>query len=894
MKSRAASRLPGLSGTLRLVASLSRSAIRHPFRALAIALLATLAAAPGLLRLELRTDGHALVPRRDPAVVYDREVRAAFGVRDPVVAVIRTGHPAGVFNPGTLRRVRDLTAALQQLEGVGAADLLSLATEHTFRFRPGSLRLRTFLETPPETPEQIARVRDDLRRIGLYDGVLVSADGRATAVMVGAPAAADRAAFHRAVRAAAAGLQGGGDTVEVIGAPVAEALLGNHILADLGLPRELTGEEAGGRRSGLVPLVFAVMALVFLIAFRHPFAALAPLATIAACLVTTFGLMGWLGVPVYLTTTVLPVILTAVGVTDQVHVYHRYAALRRGRPELDPAALAAATMDEMAWPVAQTWVTTAVGFLSFALSPLPPVQAFGLFAAVGIFVCLGWSLGVVPALLVLLRPALGPSPRSRPGPDGGFGRLARFAARRRRLVLAGAALLALAAADGVRRLAVQDSWVDGFAPGSGFARAMRSFDRQFLGAHQLLVTVEAEPLRFAVEIPGDAVGERSLALPAAQLPPGLDPARLTGSWVRVSQRPSPDRPSPAASADWSGSIASARREGDALLLELPLKGGSPRFWLAPRPDDRLGVEVWREPFMVPGLLRQVAGIETFLASRPGVGGVLGPAKYLSTVAFMLRPDDPESRRLPDEPERARSLWSHYGRVRGPERLRQLVDPEYSQVVVTAFLEDSNYAATARILDDLRAYERERLASQGLRLGFAGDVAVSQTLIGAIVTTQVRSLALSLAGIFALTALLGRSWRRGLLCVLPPGFAVLLSFAAMGWLGIPLGVATSMFAGMTLGVGVDYVVHLLERRRRALAAGLTGEAALADALAATGPAIAIDTLAVGLAFSVLLLSQVPANACLGGLLALSLAVCLAATLLVIPALLARSKSSGSLF
>lgn len=870
---------------------LSRSAIRHPLRALAIALLLTLAAAPGLLRLELRTDGHALVPRRDPAVVYDREVRAAFGVRDPVVAVIRTDHPDGVFNPGTLRRVRDLTAALQGLEGVDAADLLSLATEHTFRFQPGSLRLRTFLEPLPRTPGQIAQLRDDLRRIGLYDGVLVSADGRATAVMVGAPAALDRSAFYRAVRGVAAGFQGGGEVVEVIGAPVAEALLGDHILADLGLPRELPGEGSGDRRPGLVPLVFAVMALVFLIAFRHPFAALAPLATIAACLVTTFGLMGWLGVPVYLTTTVLPVILTAVGVTDQVHVYHRYAALRRGRPELGPAALAAATMDEMAWPVAQTWVTTAVGFLSFALSPLPPVQVFGLFAAVGILVCLSWSLGVVPALLVLLRPALGRSRRPRPESEGGFERLSRFAVRRRRLVLAGAALLALAAADGVRRLAVQDSWVDGFAPGSGFAHAMRRFDRQFLGAHQLLVTVEAEPLRLAGEIPGDAVGEHSLTLAAAQLPPDLDPARLAGSWVRIFQPPSPGRPSP---ADWSGSVASARRERDGLVLQLPLKGGSPRFWLDPRPDERLGFEVRREPFMVPGLLRQVEGVEVFLASRPGVGGVLGPGRYLSTTAFMLQPDDPGSRRLPDEPEEVRSLWSHYGRVRGAERLRQLVDPELSQVVVTAFLEDSNYAATSRIMADLRAYERERLAPDGLRLGFAGDVAVSQTLIGAIVTTQVRSLALSLAGIFALTALLGRSWRRGLLCVLPPGFAVLLSFAAMGWLGIPLGVATSMFAGMTLGVGVDYVVHLLERRRRALAAGLAGEAALADALAATGPAIAIDTLAVGLAFGVLLFSQVPANARLGGLLVLSLAVCLAAALLVVPAFLARSKSSGSLF
>jgi predicted RND superfamily exporter protein len=231
-------------------------------------------------------------------------------------------------------------------------------------------------------------------------------------------------------------------------------------------------------------------------------------------------------------------------------------------------------------------------------------------------------------------------------------------------------------------------------------------------------------------------------------------------------------------------------------------------------------------------------------------------------------------------------------VRGPERLRQLVDPGYTRTLVTVFLKDPDYAGTRRLMKDVQDYEHRHLTPYGLRLGFAGDVAVSQALIDAVVTTQIRSLALSLVGIFTVTALLARSLRRGLYCVVPPTFAILLSFAAMGWLGIPLGVATSMFAAMTLGIGVDYSIHLLERHRRAREAGLIGEKALADALTATGPAIAVDTLSVGLGFAVLLLSQVPANARLGGLVALSLVICLAATLVVVPALVGGREGRGS--
>ena len=50
----------------------------------------------------------------------------------------------------------------------------------------------------------------------------------------------------------------------------------------------------------------------------------------------------------------------------------------------------------------------------------------------------------------------------------------------------------------------------------------------------------------------------------------------------------------------------------------------------------------------------------------------------------------------------------------------------------------------------------------------------------------------------------------------------------------------------------------------------------DTVAATGPAIAIDAAAVALGFGVMTLSQVPANARLGGLLVLSIAGCLPAS------------------
>ena len=121
-----------------------------------------------------------------------------------------------------------------------------------------------------------------------------------------------------------------------------------------------------------------------------------------------------------------------------------------------------------------------------------------------------------------------------------------------------------------------------------------------------------------------------------------------------------------------------------------------------------------------------------------------------------------------------------------------MDTNYWRSLTTVFLKDANFVGTARLMGDIRNYEQEKLAPQGIKIGFAGDVAVSQSLIHGIVATQLQSLFWSLLGIYLIVSLLGGSWRWGLYCLLPSALAVLIKLAVMGSLGVPLGVATSMF------------------------------------------------------------------------------------------------------
>jgi predicted RND superfamily exporter protein len=877
---------------------LARAAIRQPRLMLCLAALLALAAAPGIFRLKLRTDGHALVSPTAPEVVADEKIRAHFGIHDQIVVLIRPG-TNDIFNPATLQLVRDLTAEFKKIPGVGAADVVSLATEPNFRLQPGALVHQKMLEPPLVSPPELAQLRDDLRRIELYNGTFVSLDGRFTVVLVGVPDGADRAQFYGKILQIIAAKKSAADEISVTGAPVAEALFGVQILEDLGVPGALLGDAAQNvagktdwkipndlhelrvfvaRHVGLVPLAALVMMLVLLVCFRNALAALLPLPGVAATMLFVFGLMGWLGVPIYLTTAVMPVLLTVISVTNDIYLFSRYFTLLRERPGANHVALIEETFDKLARPVACTSLAAVVGFLSFAFSPLAPVKTFGLFTGVGALFGLFLSLTVVPALLILVNPNWLRPPKSEKEKTFlsilavGFASAGEFVVRHRGTVIAVAVIIAALTPLGLRRLVVQDSWTNGFDPESEFRRVTQQVNDNFFGMHLLFVCADA-PKTIAVEIPSSSFSGLDLTLPAALV---NDPVLIAGSPIKIS----------AGDTAWQSHVEMVNRNGDTISARLARTDAATNFPDALAKSGRARLEISVRTHFQPELIRALGDFGAFIRAQrqDAVGGVLGPADYLATTRFMARPADPDARVLPAAAGEMKLMWNYYALALGPQRLRQLVDTNYWQSLTTVFLKDANFLGTAKLMSDLRAYERAHLAPMGIKISFAGDVAVSQSLIRGIVSTQLQSLIWSLLGIFAVTALLGGAWRWGFFCLLPSLLAVAIKFAVMGWAGIPLGVATSMFAAMTLGIGVNCAIHLLEGFDQSRAAGQSPPDALSQALRLTGPPALINTLAVSLGFGVLMLSQVPANARLGILLVLGLVNCFLVSMLLLPVLL----------
>ncbi len=261
------------------------------------------------------------------------------------------------------------------------------------------------------------------------------------------------------------------------------------------------------------------------------------------------------------------------------------------------------------------------------------------------------------------------------------------------------------------------------------------------------------------------------------------------------------------------------------------------------------------PFGTPKLLLQVRRFEQFIASLPGVGGVAGPDRYLSAVAVAQgKPKMAAEPQGGDVERLVVALDLALGRV----RRNQILDDALQTALVTVFLNRSDYRSASHVMAAIERYVDEE-EGVSFSLAFAGGVSVGRVVIGELVQSLVTAAVIAPILCALLLSIAYHSPMGALACI-PTLVSVGCVLGLMGWLGIPLGVATSVYLAVTLGVGIDFAVHLLDRQHRQDRQGI----------AKVGSAVIVDATAVMGCVLVLTLSAVPATYRLGWLVAASIA------------------------
>jgi predicted RND superfamily exporter protein len=457
---------------------------RHPWWVVAPSVALVAAAASGLTRLHKDTSSKAYMAADHPAYLGLERVEETFGLSDPVVvAVVREG-PGDVFDPETLELVRWLTERTEELPGVDPERVTSLATVKSISGSEDGMRIEPFFDGPVDAA-QARRIREDVMGTELYVDKLVSRDGRTT-VIVAELLDLDRGneVYEQLRELAERAPRGDGDSIHVAGLGAYNALVGEYIDADAARLNPITG---------------LLIVLMLFAAYRTWRGVWVPCVAVVGSVVVAMGTMAALGSPVYGITNSMSIILIAIAVCDGIHIMGEYYAEAAGRPAECAREHVVRAMTAMWRPVTITSLTSMAGFLALAAaSEMPPMRAYGVFAALGVLAALLLSALTIPALLSLLRPQQSPAFRALPGARARVDRLGRWTEAAGRRVVAhagwvlGAAALAVAAGVfGLLRLEVEDDTVQYLAPGEPLREAELAIDEGLGGISNLDVVLSA-------------------------------------------------------------------------------------------------------------------------------------------------------------------------------------------------------------------------------------------------------------------------------------------------------------------------------------------------------------------------------------------------------------------
>ncbi|MCB2212257.1 MMPL family transporter [bacterium] len=460
-----------------------RVLIRYPILVLAFTLAIT-----GWLTVEmidnarLETDLDEYMPQDHPAFIYSDQAEVWFDIKDGILVAIE--HPDGIYNTGTLTKVRQLTKDLQKMEEIEKDDVTSLYTAENIAGSEDGLDVRAFYSKAPRDSVELAALRDAVRGNEMVQGRLVSDDETVTLIVARIGDDVFSQEFYDRLQELTATYEGP-EEVHIAGSPIVEGTLARLAPKDM---------------QRMVPIVVAVILIVLFLLLRSVRYSIITLLIVLISSIWTFGLMGLLGIPIYSVTTMLPVILIAIGVADGIHLYNHLRHVQQRDGHADRRSVVMEMLHGMWKPVVITSLTTSVGFISLLTSDVLPVKYFGVFTAFGVLSAMVLSLVFLPATLLVFGVSQRPikrrvkqervrnAERHRP-----FGyRFADLVLNQRSLTLTLTAAIVAGSIWGMTRLWIDSSFLEKFEKDSDIVQTDAFINRHFGGTSTLNVILEAD------------------------------------------------------------------------------------------------------------------------------------------------------------------------------------------------------------------------------------------------------------------------------------------------------------------------------------------------------------------------------------------------------------------
>ena len=286
----------------------------------------------------------------------------------------------------------------------------------------------------------------------------------------------------------------------------------------------------------------------------------------------------------------------------------------------------------------------------------------------------------------------------------------------------------------------------------------------------------------------------------------------------------------------------------------------------------------------PEYLRAVDGFAEWLREQPEVSHVQAFPDIMKRLNKNMHADDPAYYRLPDDGELAAQYLLLYElSLPFGNDLNDRLDVAKSSTRLTAMARGGLTASQQRDFD-VRAQDWLQANAPDLASPATGFTITFAHLSQRNIESMLQATILAMGGISLILLLVLKSWRLGLISLVPNYIPAAMSFGVWGYLVGQVGLAGSVMTAVAFGIVVDDTTHFLTKYRRVRNAGHSAADAVRATFAETGRALWTTTAILVAGFLVFASSGFEVSWTLGVLVAITLALALVADFLLLPPLL----------
>jgi len=849
--------------------------LSHPRVVTIVMVIVTLALGALIPLIKVDTDPENMLSADEPVRMFHSETKKRFALSDiVVVGVVNNVDPNGIFNVASLARIYELTEFAKTLRwpdpqgtdrqvGVIEVDLMAPSTvDHIGQGGPGVVKFEWLMKRPPSTSTEAMQIRDRAMSNPLLRGTIVAEDGKAICLYLPLTSKDLSHKVYRALNEEIARFSGN-EQYHITGLPVAEDTFGAEMFIQMAVS---------------APLAMLVIFVLMLLFFRKLVLIISPMIVAMVSVISTMGLLIGLGYPVHIMSSMIPIFLMPIAVVDSVHIlsefFDRYTAAKGRRAAITEV------MGSLFVPMLYTSLTSAAGFLSLALTPIPPVQVFGVFVGLGIMTAWVVTVAFVPAYVMLIpeRSLANFGLEARQGDKHtllarALHSAGRFTYARAKAIL-GVFLVVLAVAVyGISRIEINDNPVKWFAKSHPIRRADSVLNDHFGGTYMAYLVLEPnEP---------NVVSEEYIT----------DLRRRI--WQKVQQF-----------KDQVKDTVSVVSEIENALLDLASRAGTKEQMLKGLSEfadkkiesaDDEHLDLWYDMvdffdleaerikvFKQPQVLRYVSRLQEHLGKTGLVGKSNSVADIVKKVHQELLDGKPENYRIPGSSAAVAQCLMQFQSSHKPDHLWHFVTSDFMHANIWLQLTSGDNKDMQEVVDAVERFLRENPPPVALDHDWAGLTYINVVWQDRMVWGMLQSFLGSFVIVFIMMAVLFRSVLWGLVCMIPLTITITAIYGIIGLIGKDYDMPVAVLSALTLGMAVDFAIHFLERARTAYAKSGSWQEASAWMFGEPARAISRNVLVIAIGFLPLLAAPLVPYKTVGLFLCAIMALSGVVTLLVLPA------------